>query len=102
MNTLGGMDVIDPLVVSVMPLPSGKEHPVPTGKESSEPHSWSGHCGKGESIVSIVTSYRLDDQEIEVRDLAGSRMFTSPCYGDWLLSLTSFLPNGYWGFFPQR
>jgi hypothetical protein len=53
-----------------------------------------------DSAVGIATGYGLDDWEVEVRVLVGSRILTSPCRPDQLWGPPNLLYNGYWGLFP--
>jgi hypothetical protein len=53
-----------------------------------------------DSIVSIVTSYGLDDRGVGVQVLVGSRIFSSPRHPCQLRGLPNLLSNGYWGLFP--
>jgi hypothetical protein len=46
-----------------------------------------------DSVVSIVTGYRLDDQGIRVQVPVGSRIFTSPCLPDRLWDPPNLLSN---------
>jgi hypothetical protein len=54
-----------------------------------------------DSVVGIATGYGLDDREVRVRVLVGSRIFSSPCRSDRLCGPPNFLSNGYWGSFPR-
>jgi hypothetical protein len=53
-----------------------------------------------DSTIGIATGYGLDDGEVGVRVLVGSRIFTSPCRPDRLWGPPNFLYNGYRGHFP--
>jgi hypothetical protein len=52
--------------------------------------------GKGsrDGVVSIATSYGLDDQGVGVRILVGSKVFSSPCRPDRLWCPPDLLSNG--------
>jgi hypothetical protein len=54
-----------------------------------------------DSVVGIVTGYRLDDQGVGVRVPVGSRIFSSPSHPDWLWGPSKLPFNGYWGLFPR-
>jgi hypothetical protein len=49
-----------------------------------------------DSVVGIVTSYGLDDEDVEVRVPVGSRIFSSPRRPDRLWGSPNLLLNGYW------
>jgi hypothetical protein len=46
------------------------------------------------SVVGIATGYWLDDREVGVLVLEGSRIFISPCRSDRLWSPTKLISNG--------
>jgi hypothetical protein len=55
-----------------------------------------------DSVVGIVTGYGLDDQGVEVQVPVGSRIFSSPCYPNWLWGPSNLLSNGTGGKRPRR
>jgi hypothetical protein len=52
-----------------------------------------------DSVVGILTNYRLDDQEVRVRVPVGSRIFSSPRRPDQLRGPPNLLSNGCHGAF---
>jgi hypothetical protein len=54
-----------------------------------------------DSVVGIVTGYRLDDQGVGVQVTVGVRIFTSSRLPDRLWDPPNLLPNGYRGLFPR-
>jgi hypothetical protein len=55
--------------------------------------------GSWDSVVGIVTVYRLDDQGVGVQVPEESSVFSSPRHPDWLWDPPSLLFNGYQVFF---
>jgi hypothetical protein len=53
-----------------------------------------------DTAVGIATAYGLNDREVGVRILVGSRIFTSSYRPDRLWDPPHHLYNGYWGLFP--
>jgi hypothetical protein len=54
-----------------------------------------------DSIVSIVTGFKLDGQGLTVQVPVGEIFFSSPCHPDQSWGLPSLLSNGYQGLFPR-
>jgi hypothetical protein len=58
-------------------------------------------CRSRDSSVGIATGYVLDDREVGVRVLVGSRIFSSPLRPDGLSGPPSLLSNEYRGLSPR-
>jgi hypothetical protein len=54
-----------------------------------------------DSAINTVTGYGLNYRGVEVLDLVGSRILSSPLCPDQLWHLPSLLNKGYQGFLPQ-
>jgi hypothetical protein len=65
---------------------------------SSHGARWHTHtCRSRDSVVGIVTGYRLDDRGFGVLVPVGLRIFSSPCRPDRLWDPPNLLSNGYRG-----